>query len=85
MLVIVHVAKFLHNTTLKHLHVLSAVMPDRVNNDETGFGMSALPASVNTMNSEIHTRGGWTRSCDIRAYALLYGDFYIKSAKKFSH
>ena len=29
-------------------------------------------------------RGGWTRSCDIRAYAILYGDFCIKSAKKFS-
>ena len=31
-----------------------------------------------------HLRGGWTRSCDIRAYAILYGDFCIKSAKKFS-
>ena len=30
------------------------------------------------------SRGGWTRSCDIRAYAILYGDFCIKSAKKFS-
>ena len=29
-------------------------------------------------------RGGWTRSCDIRAYAILYRDFFIKALKVFS-
>ena len=32
----------------------------------------------------VQSRGGWTRSCDIRSYAILYGDFCIKSAKKFT-
>ena len=40
--------------------------------------------SIARLRYRLCVRGGWTRSCDIRAYAILYGDFCIKSAKMFS-
>ena len=48
---------------------------------EGGFLWALIRKEINGLDD---SRGGWTQSCDIPAYAILYGDFCIKSAIMFS-